>query len=131
MAFLLYITKTCSKNIGRIVNIQKLPISYIYIYIYIYIYNFKFLKQILMKLCKKFDNHVTNPTTKIKFSRKSKLLKRNDKKVTLLLMYQLSCFIKDFSYSNARILFFVNIWSQKWHRAREVTLFQKRYRITK
>ena len=84
--------------------------NFIYIYIYIYICNnFKFLKQILMKLCKKFDNHVTNPTTKIKFPRKSKLLKRNDKKVTLLLMYQFSCFIKDFSYSNARILFFVNI----------------------
>ena len=44
-----------------------------------------------------------------------------DKKVTLLLRYQFFCFIKDFSYSKSRILFFVNIWSQKWHQTREVT----------
>ena len=61
-----------------------------------------------MKLCKKIDNFVTNPTTKFFFMR-SKLLKRIDKKVTLLLRYQFSCFIKDFSYSKARILFFVDI----------------------
>ena len=30
-------------------------------------------------------------------------------KVTLLLRYQFSCFIKDFNYSKARVLFFVNI----------------------
>ena len=65
------------------------------------------------------------------FSWKSKLLKRIDIKVTLLLRYQLSCFIKGFSYSETRILFFVNIWSQKWHQTREVTLFQERYRIAK
>ena len=62
---------------------------------------------------KKFDNFVTNPT------------KRIDEKVTLLLRYQFSCYIKNFSYSKARILFLVNIWSQKWHQTREVTLFRK------
>ena len=112
---------TCSK--GRIVNIQKCPIWYI-------CNNFKFLQQISMKFCKKFDNHVINPTPKI-FSWKSKLLNGIDKKVTLLLSYQFSCFIKDFSYSKVKILFFVNIWSQKWHQTREAILFQERYRITK
>ena len=65
------------------------------------------------------------------FSWKSKLLKKIDKKVILLLRYQFSCFIKDFSYSEAGILFFVNIWGQKWHQTKEVTIFQERYRITK
>ena len=39
----------------------------------------------------------------------SKLLKRIDKKATLLLRYQSSGFIKDFSNSKVRILFFDNI----------------------
>ena len=49
----------------------------------------------------------------------------------MLLRYQFSHFIKDFSYSKARIPCFVNIWRQKWYQTREVTLFQERYRITK
>ena len=55
------------------------------------------------EILQKFDN-VTNPTAK-KISGKSKLLKRIDKEVTLLLRYQFSCFIKDFSYSKARTFF--------------------------
>ena len=62
-----------------------------------------------MKFCKKLDNYVTDPTTIFFFSGKSKLFKRIDKKEVLLLRYQFSCFIKDFSYSEARVLFFVNI----------------------
>ena len=65
------------------------------------------------------------------FSWKSELLKRIDKKVTLLLRCQFSCFIRDFSYSEARILYFLKIWSQKWHQTKEVAPSQERYRITK
>ena len=115
------IFKKC--RIGRIVNVPKMP-SLIYMqYLQISVTNF-------CEILQKINNYVTNPTTK-RISWKPKLLKRIDKKVTLLLRYQFSCFIKDFSYSKARILFFVNIWSQKWHQTREVTLFQERYRITK
>ena len=67
-----------------------------------------------MKFYKKIDNYVTNSTTKINWW-KSKLLKRIDERVTLLLRYQKQEYF----------------WSQKWHKTREVTLFQERYRITK
>ena len=79
----------------------------------IYTITSNFFNKFRWNFAKKFDNFVTNPT------------KRIDEKVILLLRYQFSCYIKNFSYSKARILFLVNIWSQKWHQTREVTLFQK------
>ena len=120
--FAVYQTWTCSKNICRIVDMQRMPYLIYMQELQISLTNFNDILQ-------KIDNYVTNPTT-TKISWKSKLLKTIDKK-SLLLRYQFSCFIKDFSYSKATILFFVNIWSQKWHQTREVTLFQERYGIAK
>ena len=98
---------------------------------YIYAITSNFFNKSQWSFGKKFDNYVTDPTTKKNHKNQSYILKRIDRKVTLLIRYQFSCFIKDSSHSEARILFFINIWCQQCHQTREVTLFKERYRITK
>ena len=98
---------------------------------YIHAITSDFFNKFQWSFGKKFDNYVTDSTTKKNHENQSYMLKRIDRKVTLLIRYQFSCFIKDFSYSEARILLFINIWSQQCHQTREVTLFKEKYRITK
>ena len=91
--------RSCSKNIGRIVTIQKIP-NLIYNFFNKFWWNFAKKK---WQLCDKCDH-------KKKTSWKPELLKSIDKKVNLFFKIQFPCFIKGFSYSKAKILFLVNIY---------------------